>query len=165
LVSDARLPKRHADIRFRAVVSRKAPVSVDVSARMRRVRRVNTNGERMLHSALKKRGLRFSTHTRVLDCRPDVIFREARVAVFVDGDFWHGRVLIEHGRKALSKTFATHIQEFWVNKIERNVTRDQRQVRRLRRHGWSVIRIWERDVLVAPDYYSDIVEGRVRSRS
>jgi len=165
LVSDACLPERHGNIRLRAGVRRKVPTPAHVSARMRRVRRANTEGERVLQSALRKRGLRFSTHIRVLDCRPDVIFRAERVAVFVDGDYWHGRLLLERGPKALSKAFAPHVQTFWVNKVERNVARDQRQARRLRRHGWSVIRIWERDVLAAADNYSEIIERRVRSRS
>jgi len=136
----------------------------EVSARMRRVRRANTTGERLLQSALRKRGLKFSTHNKILDCRPDIVFREARVAVFLDGDFWHGRLLLERGSIALRRTFAPRIQEFWVSKIERNVCRDQRQVRRLRRHGWSVIRIWEHDLLVALDSYTVIIERRVRSR-
>jgi DNA mismatch endonuclease, patch repair protein len=131
---------------------------------MRRVRRANTTAERMLQSALRGRGLRFRTHALVLDCRPDVVFRTARVAIFVDGDFWHGRLLLEAGREALLGAFPPRIQEFWVNKIERNVARDKRQVCRLRRHGWSVIRVWERDLIKAADYYSGIVERRVRSR-
>lgn len=141
------------------------PTPACVSARMRRVPRANTKGERVLQSALRRRGLRFSTHVRVFGCRPDVIFRAERVAVFVDGDYWHGRLLLDRGPGALSKAFAPHVRMFGADKIERNVARDQRQARRLRRHGWSVIRIWERDVLAAADNNSEIIERRVRSRS
>jgi DNA mismatch endonuclease, patch repair protein len=69
------------------------------------------------------------------------------VAVFVDGDFWHGRVLVEKGRNKLIKSFKLKVRDFWAGKIIRNVERDRTQLRNLRRNGWSVLRLWEKDIL------------------
>jgi DNA mismatch endonuclease (patch repair protein) len=117
-----------------------------ISARMRSVRRKNTGCELRLAAALRASGHNFIQHARVLDCWPDLIFSAERLTVFVDGDFWHGRILCEQGDKALRRSFRTN-HEFWVKKIARNAKRDWLQNAVLRRHGWSVIRLWERDVL------------------
>jgi DNA mismatch endonuclease (patch repair protein) len=67
--------------------------------------------------------------------KPDFVFLKARVAVFVDGCFWHG-----HPRKC---RIPKANREYWVKKITRNVTRDKLVTRILRKKGWNVIRIWE----------------------
>ena len=114
---------------------------------MRLVRRRHTSAERRLASALRKSGLVFKTHKLVFGCTPDILFVKTRVAVFVDGDFWHGRLLIDRGHRALARSFRVEVREFWVAKIERNARRDARQARQLRRNGWAVVRLWEKDVL------------------
>jgi DNA mismatch endonuclease (patch repair protein) len=81
--------------------------------------------------------------------RPDFIFRAARVAVFVDGCFWH--VCPVH-----SKMPATNV-EFWRKKLEGNVARDQRTTRALAGVGWNVIRVWEHELVKM-----DIVLQRIR---
>ena len=70
--------------------------------------------------------------------RPDFIFRQARLAVFVDGCFWHG--CPRHGTKPKSNA------AFWRKKISRNQARDRLVTRTLRRAGWRVLRIWEHDL-------------------
>ena len=67
--------------------------------------------------------------------RPDIAFTRLRIAVFVDGCFWHW--CPEHGRAPASN------QSYWLPKLEGNVARDQADTRRLRAAGWSVIRLWE----------------------
>ena len=67
--------------------------------------------------------------------RPDICFTRARVAVFVDGCFWHG--CPEHGRRPATN------RAYWLAKIERNRARDVRDTRRLQQGGWRVVRIWE----------------------
>jgi DNA mismatch endonuclease (patch repair protein) len=113
---------------------------------MRLVRRRDTAAERQLASALSARGLRFATHITVCDCTPDIVFSLERLAIFVDGDFWHGRILTENGGAALRKSFNCRSRRFWVSKITRNVERDLRQARSLRRNGWAVLRLWEKDI-------------------
>lgn len=114
---------------------------------MRRVRRRNTLVEQRLAAALRRRHLQFSMHASIYGCTPDIVFTSARVAIFVDGDFWHGRILVERGRQALSGSFKPIVRDFWVTKITRNVARDVRQSRLLRRNGWAVMRLWEKEVL------------------
>jgi DNA mismatch endonuclease (patch repair protein) len=65
----------------------------------------------------------------------------------VDGDFWHGRTLLEEGEEALRANFRTPRKEWWVKKITRNVERDKRVTDELRSMGWFVIREWESDLI------------------
>jgi len=132
--------------------------------RMRKVRRANTSAERLIQAALRARAVQFVAHVPVMGCTPDLIVPGGRLAIFVDGDFWHGRVLVEHGARALEKMFPTEAKAFWVTKIRRNVMRDRKQAAVLRRHGWSVLRLWGRDVLEAPEHQADLVERRLRWR-
>jgi DNA mismatch endonuclease, patch repair protein len=78
--------------------------------------------------------LTFETHARDLPGRPDFVMRKAKVAVFVDGDFWHGWRFPAWRDKLSVK---------WEAKIEKNRLRDARNFRRLRTLGWKVVRLWE----------------------
>jgi len=69
------------------------------------------------------------------------------MVLFVDGDFWHGRVLLEKGDAALRATFNTENQNWWAGKISRTVARDHEVTVSLQDSGWAVLRVWERDVL------------------
>lgn len=137
---------------------------VSVSQRMRAVRRENTSPELLLQHSLTQRRFRFKTHDAVRGCYPDIVFPAARVAVFVDGDFWHGRLLVESGAGALQQSFGAKSRLFWIPKIMRNVARDRSQTLRLRRGGWSVIRLWEREILRNPSAAAALVAKRVRDR-
>lgn len=107
------------------------------SAVMSRIRGKGTKPELAIEAALAATDLVFETHARDLPGRPDFVIREARVAVFVDGDFWHGRNFADWRLK---------LSEKWESKIAANVARDRRNRRRLRADGWMVIRIWEHHV-------------------
>ncbi len=74
------------------------------------------------------------------------MFVRQKVAVFVDGDFWHGRVLVEHGLDALQARLRTSSQEYWLAKLQRNVQRDRDAAAALTARGWLVLRMWESDV-------------------
>ena len=83
--------------------------------------------------------------------KPDFVFPEHRVAVFIDGDFWHGKQWKTRGFRSLQAQFKGIANaEYWIHKIERNVRRDLSVTRRLRIQGWSVIRIWESDIKKNP---------------
>jgi DNA mismatch endonuclease (patch repair protein) len=99
-----------------------------------------------LRKALHAAGYRYRKNERKLPGRPDIVFVSRRVAIFVDGDFWHGRVLIEGGRAALEASLKTANRDFWIAKIEGNVARDLRVASELESGGWLVLRIWERDL-------------------
>jgi DNA mismatch endonuclease (patch repair protein) len=110
------------------------------SATMRAIKSSGTKPERLLERALRRAGARFKRQDRLRPGSPDVSFPRARLAVFVHGEFWHGRC-------AVPKTNP----EFWAAKFERNCRRDRRDRRRLNRLGWRVRVLWAADVLKDPD--------------
>jgi DNA mismatch endonuclease (patch repair protein) len=127
-----------------------------VSRRMAMARREHTDPERALRSELFARGLRFRVQ-RPLEFdrrrRADIVFPTERVAVFVDGCFWH--VCPEHA------TWPKANAEWWRRKLERNQERDRDTNARLAAARWEVLRIWEHeDVCDA----ADRVEATVRAR-
>lgn len=106
------------------------------------VKSKNTTPERTLHRELRKLGLCCSIHCASLVGRPDFVFRTAKVAVFCDGDFWHGKNWA--ARRARGE-FSVR-KEYWIKKIEGNRARDRRVDRELRKSGWTVMRFWESDI-------------------
>lgn len=100
----------------------------------------------MLQAELTRLGLRFQTNDGSLPGCPDVVFPKARIVVFVDGDFWHGRNW--KIRRARLKKGSN--SGYWVSKIRYNIVRDRRQARELRDEGWLMVRAWETDVLNDP---------------
>jgi DNA mismatch endonuclease (patch repair protein) len=123
-----------------------------ISRNMSAVRSRDGKAERILRKALWHRGFRFRLYRQDLVGRPDLTFSSMRLAVFVDGDFWHGRLLIEKGPEALLATFHTSRADWWLAKITRTVERDQEVTAALRASGWTVVRFWERDILKSPEH-------------
>jgi DNA mismatch endonuclease, patch repair protein len=122
---------------------------------MRRQRRRDTGAERALRSELHHRGFRFRVDYKLpgLRRRADVAFPRQRVAVMVDGCFWHG--CPEHG------TWPKRNAEWWREKIEANRRRDRNTDGRLTEAGWVVVRAWEHeDALSAADRVADAVTRR-----
>lgn len=108
---------------------------------MQAIRRTGTKPETALRSELHRRGLRFRKDLR-LDLpggrvRPDIVFTRARIAVFVDGCFWHA--CPEHGRAPTQNT------GYWGPKLARTVERDRSNSAVLREAGWTVLRFWEHE--------------------
>src|SRR5262249_5143414 len=107
------------------------------SALMSRIKGRDTGLERAVADELRQHGLDWDAHRKDLPGCPDFVFRDARLALFVDGDFWHGWRF---------PTWRNKLSELWEAKIEGNVKRDQRNRRRLRRLGWAVLRLWEHQI-------------------
>lgn len=124
--------------------------SLAVSKQMSRMPRVNSEPELRLRRALHARGLRYRIHAR-LPGRPDIAFTRARLAVFVDGCFWHS--CPEHGVLPKSN------QDWWREKLETNVQRDRRKDEELQGLGWTPLHIWEHQ---SSEQAADIVQ-RLRS--
>jgi len=125
---------------------RERPVAknAQVSRQMQRMPRRDTGPEVALRRELHGRGMRFRKEYRALPGRPDVAFTRARLAVFVDGCFWHR--CPEHA------TLPKNNAGWWVEKLEANVARDRRQEQELVDKGWTVVRVWEHEpVEVASD--------------
>lgn len=123
---------------------------------MKAVRTAGTDPEERLAIALRACGFKFRQNDETVFGKPDFVFRRARLAVFVDGDFWHGRAWFERG--AVPSTNA----RFWIGKFERNSRRDRLVDRVLRRSGWSVMRLWASDVRRRPAASAAKVRARLR---
>ncbi|WP_075978505.1 very short patch repair endonuclease [Actinokineospora bangkokensis] len=123
---------------------------------MSRQRARDTGVEVALRKALHALGLRYRVHRKPLPGvrrEVDVVFGRARVAVFVDGCFWHG--CPEHA------TWPRNNAEFWRAKIEANRTRDRDTDRRFAESGWAVVRVWEHeDPAVAAERVREVVARR-----
>jgi DNA mismatch endonuclease, patch repair protein len=122
------------------------PLNAGRSANMRANRRTDTKPEVALRRALHAQGYRFRKDYR-LDLasgkrvRPDIAFTARRVAVFVDGCFWHA--CPDHGSKPANNVW------YWEPKLRRNVERDRAADAALAAAGWDVVRVWEHESLDA----------------
>ncbi|MFF6791560.1 very short patch repair endonuclease [Streptomyces filamentosus] len=125
-------------------------------SRMSRQRSRDTGVEMALRRALHASGFRYRVHRRPLKGvrrEADVVFGPAKVAVFVDGCFWHG--CPEHA------TWPKRNSAFWREKIEKNRARDRNTDARLREAGWASVRVWEHESAIeAAARVAAIVEAR-----
>ena len=120
---------------------RKLETTPEISERMGRVSLKNGKAETLLAKALWRKGFRYRKNYRELPGSPDIAFTKQKVAVFIDGEFWHGfdwdNRKIKLGRN----------RDYWIEKIQENMTRDMKNARQLDELGWRVIRFWEKEVL------------------
>ena len=123
---------------FEVARSEVGGMALSRSEQMSRIRGKDTSPERLLRSALWTAGLRFRLQAKTPHGRPDVVFPKARVAVFIDGCFWHG--CPEHYVRPRTRN------EFWSAKLLGNVDRDRRQTLQLEAEGWRVCRFWEHQI-------------------
>ncbi|MEM9679901.1 MAG: very short patch repair endonuclease [Bacteroidota bacterium] len=107
---------------------------------MSKIRRKNTKPEMLFRKALWHKGIRYRVDSKQLPGRPDVSIKKYRLAVFIDGDFWHGYDWEE--RKSQLKSN----RDFWIPKIERNIQRDLEVNRALQEMGFTVFRFWESEI-------------------
>ena len=135
--------------------------TVQASLTLARVKSRNTKCELILRRKLRDRGFTFENHSNSLPGRPDFVFRSARLVVFCDGDFWHGRRWQERRRRLRRGTNA----QYWIAKIQANMRRDRRQSASLRRLGWKVLRVWESEVLRNPERVVRRILRIVRSQA
>ncbi|MEW9309921.1 very short patch repair endonuclease [Labrys neptuniae] len=130
--------------RSRAVEKRQDAVAPATRQRMQCTAQRDNLYERALRAMLHRRGLRFRTHQRLIEGTrrtADLAFLGARVAVLIDGCFWHGCPM--HG------TWPKNNAAWWRTKIEANIARDRDTDMRLQRSGWQVIRVWEHEAIEA----------------
>ena len=112
----------------------------DRSALMKKIKSKDSMAEITLRKALWNNGIRFRKHLKDLPGKPDIVVNKHKIAIFVDGEFWHG---YNWKRKRINiKSNRT----YWLPKIEGNMRRDKRNNRVLKQLGWKVIRFWEYDI-------------------
>jgi DNA mismatch endonuclease (patch repair protein) len=111
-----------------------------VSRVMQKIRATNTRPEVAFRKALWHVGHRYRRNYKGAPGRPDIAFIRWKIAIFIDGDFWHGYDW-EHKRLTIKSN-----RDFWIPKIERNIQRDREVDALLEAAGWQVLRIWEHEV-------------------
>ena len=105
---------------------------------MSKIRSKNTKVELVVFRELRKRKIYFQKHYKKVAGSPDIAIPRKKIAIFIDGDFWHGRNF-KREKNRLPKIY-------WRKKIELNIARDKKNRARLKRQGWKVLKVWERDI-------------------
>jgi DNA mismatch endonuclease (patch repair protein) len=111
------------------------------------IRSKNTKPEfalrKLVSAALYPQGYRYKINYKRLPGKPDIAFISQKIAIFADGDFWHGYTF--------QKIKGRLPRKYWHAKIKGNIERDKKTNRTLKRNGWKVIRIWDHDIRKNPD--------------
>ena len=123
------------------------------------IRSKNTKPELIAFEGLRDRGVRFRSHYENAPGRPDVARPRKKLAIFIDGDFWHGREIERVRQKHGSDSP-------WVRKLEITMTRDLVQLEQLEARGWAVLRVWASDLTRASTRKGtlDAMEAFLRSK-
>lgn len=131
--------------------------STETGRHLRRRKKVDTEPELLLRTALHAAGARFRLHRELArGCTPDLVLPSRRIAVFVDGDYWHSCPV--HGR---TKPFTGPNAALWEEKMRRNQQRDQRSTALAEDLGWIVVRVWECSIRANPTQVAAaVLDGR-----
>lgn len=107
---------------------------------MGKIRGKNTKMELVFRKALWKKGIRYRINDKTLPGKPDVAIKKYKLAIFIDGEFWHGYNWF--ARRECIKTN----KNFWIPKIERNIQRDHEVNNQLKEMGYTVFRFWTNEI-------------------
>lgn len=113
----------------------------EIRRRMSKVKLKGGKAETLLARALWQQGYRYRKNDKRLPGSPDIAILRHRIAIFIDGEFWHGKDW------ETRKDRLQHNREYWLEKIEENIARDLRNDRRLSLAGWTPIHFWEKEVI------------------
>ena len=122
-----------------------------ISKRMANVSLKGGKAEVALAKALWRRGIRYRKNYRAVPGSPDIAITKMKIAVFVDGEFWHGENWEER------KEHLKQNRSYWIEKIEENIARDKRDDLMLAELGWTPIHFWEKDVKKDVEHCADRV--------
>ncbi|NMC99301.1 MAG: very short patch repair endonuclease [Bacteroidales bacterium] len=111
---------------------------------MSSIKSENTNPERILGKVLWQKGIRYRKHYKIPG-KPDYAILKHKIAIFCDGDFWHGNNWKIRNLGSLEKELENYT-EFWKNKILKNIARDKKVNKTLKSMGWKIFRFWESDI-------------------
>ena len=124
---------------------------------MKNIRGTDTKIEIILRKALWAKGYRFRKNYSKLPGKPDIVLTKYKIAIFCDGEFFHGKDW-DTLKKRLEKS---NNSEFWINKISRNIERDDEINKKLDFEGWTVIRFWGEDIKKHADECVKVVEETI----
>ncbi len=130
-----------------------------ISNNMRQIRNKDSQIELVLRHELWKRGLHYRKNVKNIIGKPDIAFVKKKIAVFVDSEFWHGYNFNMHKKDFHSR------EDFWINKIQRNIERDLEVTIQLRDSGWIVLRFWGNDIKNNLGSCADEIERAYKERS
>lgn len=125
---------------------------------MQHIRNKDSEIELLLRKELWRRGLRYRKNVRSITGCPDIVFKRLKIAIFCDSEFWHGYDW-DHRKYDIKSN-----QEFWINKIENNIIRDQKVNTILKSEGWCVLRFWGKDIKNNLAKCADIIERKVEEK-
>lgn len=115
--------------------------SPEISKRMSHVKTKKNSAEVMLAKSLWHRGYRYRLNYKALPGSPDVALTKYRIAIFIDGEFWHGKDFEQRKNKLKNN------KDYWIEKIQENIDRDLRNDKLLRQMDWYPIHFWSNDVI------------------
>lgn len=122
---------------------------------MSRIRGTNTKIDLRMKELLSENGYKFEMYPKLFGS-PDFVIKRKKIIIYCDGDFWHGYKYDEKKKPA---------KKFWRDKIRGNVERDKKISRKLRRSGWSVLRLWEHDIERNPDKCMRRIKAKIKERN
>ena len=107
---------------------------------MRKIKSDKTSPEILLQKALRKIGIKYKKNYKALIGNPDIALINKKIAIFIDGEFWHGYYWNQKKKKIKANRL------YWIPKIERNIKRDKQNNRKLKKAGWQVMRFWQHQI-------------------
>ena len=125
---------------------------------MRAIKNKDTRIEVLLRKELWRRGLRYRKNPKSVFGKPDIVFLSLKIAVFCDSEFWHG-----YAWSATQDDIKTR-RDFWIPKIEKNISRDIQVTAKLRSEGWTVLRFWGREILQDTSGCADLIEQLITEK-
>lgn len=130
----------------------------DVSKRMSRVGLKRNIPERTLAKALWHKGYRYRLNYKKLIGTPDIVLTKYNIAIFIDGEFWHGKDFEKFKEKQHNN------KQYWIDKISENIEHDKKVTKVLQQEGWIVLRFWSKDVLDYLDGCVSEIEDYIQSQ-
>ena len=128
------------------------------SRQMAKVKSKDGKDEVILRKLLWHNGVRYRTNYKKLPGKPDIDITKYKLAIFIDGEFWHGYEWEKH------KPRIKRNRDYWIHKIEYNMKHDQEVNKLLKDQGWHVLRFWSKKVLKNPDYYVQLILWHIKSK-
>lgn len=123
---------------------------------MQAIKASATKAEVLLAKSLYRKGYRYRKNNKSVFGKPDLTFKKIKLAIFIDGEFWHGKDW------EIRKESIKSNREYWIPKIEKNISRDQIVNAELIKEGWTVLRFWAKDVEKNTELYSDQIEKKIK---
>ena len=125
---------------------------------MQAIRAKDTKIECIIRKRLWDMGYRYRKNYKRLIGKPDIVFTKYKIAIFCDSEFWHGK---DYGKSV--GRIGTN-QEYWKQKIARNIERDKEVNEQLQKEGWTVIRFWEKDIIKDTDRCIQLIVDTIEQK-